>query len=74
MWCIKLTAEARDATLVISDYAKGFGGRYGVEADRMDKVHLEDFYYAIIICVALTNSCEIVTLRKLQLQETKFQL
>lgn len=25
--------------LLISDYAKGFGGRYGVEVDRMDKVH-----------------------------------
>lgn len=24
---------------VILDYAKGFGGKYGVQKDRMDKVH-----------------------------------
>lgn len=24
---------------IILDYAKGFGGKYGVQKDRMDKVH-----------------------------------
>lgn len=30
--------EARAVSRCISDYAKGFGGKYGVQKDRMDKV------------------------------------
>lgn len=26
----------------ISDYSKGFGGKYGVQKDRMDKVSISD--------------------------------
>lgn len=29
----------------ISDYAKGFGGHYGVEVDRMDTVHFGDITF-----------------------------
>lgn len=30
--------EVRAVSCCISDYAKGFGGKYGVQKDRMDKV------------------------------------
>lgn len=49
-----------DEVLLCSDYSAGFGGRYGVQADRMDKVSIKDeiLYYCLWIHCLIWNKME----------------
>lgn len=66
--CVHLIHNPTPTGCVCSDYSSGFGGSYGVQTDRMDKVSLYDHMIITVFCnkILRLNNVDIIATHKMK--------